>query len=65
MLALKQDRVRQRGGRCRTKREGQQDMKTKRETERRACGEMVEIDCSTGLQHKDFIYCVPTSPTLT
>lgn len=40
MLALKQDRVRQRGGRCRTKREGHWDMKTKRETERRGCWEM-------------------------
>lgn len=39
MLALKQDRVRQRGGRCRTKREGHWDMKTKRETERRGCWE--------------------------
>lgn len=42
MLALKQDRVRQRGGRSRTrkKREGQWDMKTKRKTERKNCREM-------------------------
>lgn len=30
--------------------------------ERRACREMVEIDCITGPRHRDFIYCIPTSP---
>lgn len=36
-------------------------MKTKREMQGRECREMVEIDCSSGPRHRDFIYRIPTS----
>lgn len=36
-----------------------------KETEGRGCREMVEIDCSTGPRHNDFIYYIPTSLTFT
>lgn len=38
-------------------------MKTKREMQRRECREMVEIDCSSGPHHRDFVYRVLTFPT--
>lgn len=40
-------------------------MKTKRETEGRGYREMLEIDCSTGPRHRDFIYRIQTPPTFT